>query len=255
MKNFQKGFTLVELIVVITILAILGTIGFISLGGYSRYARNAKKTSDLNAISTQIASQVTRWMSLLTFAANSGSTITGTNIKISWLDDYTLFSDKYIAGDINATVLGLTPWISMDDVYKVPYKFGATTLWDGTYELAATIEEAGSDSDTLVVGTWNPRQSSNVRGTRDYIQNDTFFLTWAMYWDLWFKIGDTVWISTGTYMITNLKGGNEIHLNTAITTPGANIFLKVDESRHLIKKRDSNFPIDTWKWIKYVPYK
>jgi prepilin-type N-terminal cleavage/methylation domain-containing protein len=42
MKKIQKGFTLVELIVVITILAILGTIAFISLGGYAQDAKNAK---------------------------------------------------------------------------------------------------------------------------------------------------------------------------------------------------------------------
>ena len=54
MKKLQKGFTLVELIVVITILAILGTIAFISLQGYSQDAKNSKVTQDLATLSSAI---------------------------------------------------------------------------------------------------------------------------------------------------------------------------------------------------------
>lgn len=59
MKKLQKGFTLVELIVVITILAILGTIAFISLQGYSQDAKNSKVTSDLRTIVSAIETTVT----------------------------------------------------------------------------------------------------------------------------------------------------------------------------------------------------
>jgi len=41
MKVSNKGFTLVELIVVITILAVLGTVAFISMQSYTWFARNA----------------------------------------------------------------------------------------------------------------------------------------------------------------------------------------------------------------------
>jgi hypothetical protein len=34
-------------------------------------------------------------------------------------------------------------------------------------------------------------------------------------------------------------------VDSPITTPGAFLFLKNNESRYLIKKWDSNFPIDT----------
>ncbi len=54
MKKVQKGFTLVELIVVITILAILGTIAFISLQGYSQDAKNSKVTSDLRTLTSAV---------------------------------------------------------------------------------------------------------------------------------------------------------------------------------------------------------
>jgi len=54
MKNTNKGFTLVELIVVITILAILGTIAFISLQGYSQDAKNSKVATDLSSLASKI---------------------------------------------------------------------------------------------------------------------------------------------------------------------------------------------------------
>jgi len=47
MKNNQKAFTLVELIVVIVILSILGTISFISMESYGRSSRNSVRISDV----------------------------------------------------------------------------------------------------------------------------------------------------------------------------------------------------------------
>jgi prepilin-type N-terminal cleavage/methylation domain-containing protein len=60
MRNTNKAFTLVELIVVITILAILGTIAFISLQGYTGEAKNSKVTSDLRNIASAIETASTR---------------------------------------------------------------------------------------------------------------------------------------------------------------------------------------------------
>lgn len=59
MKKVQKGFTLVELIVVITILAILGTIAFISLQGYSQDAKNSKVSSDIRTLASAIETKLT----------------------------------------------------------------------------------------------------------------------------------------------------------------------------------------------------
>jgi prepilin-type N-terminal cleavage/methylation domain-containing protein len=59
MKNTNKAFTLVELIVVITILAILGTIAFVSLQGYSQEAKNSKIITDINTLISSIETKLT----------------------------------------------------------------------------------------------------------------------------------------------------------------------------------------------------
>jgi prepilin-type N-terminal cleavage/methylation domain-containing protein len=59
MKKMNKGFTLVELVVVITILAILGTVALLSFRGYSGDARNSKRITDLNSIKNNITEQIT----------------------------------------------------------------------------------------------------------------------------------------------------------------------------------------------------
>jgi prepilin-type N-terminal cleavage/methylation domain-containing protein len=80
MKKVQKGFTLVELIVVITILAILGTIAFISLQGYSQDAKNSKVTSDLRTLVSAIETGVTDGtitLSSLVITGGTGTPATG----------------------------------------------------------------------------------------------------------------------------------------------------------------------------------
>lgn len=54
MKNNNKAFTLVELIVVITILAILWTIAFISLQWYSADSRDSVRISDVSSLKTTL---------------------------------------------------------------------------------------------------------------------------------------------------------------------------------------------------------
>jgi len=76
MKNTNKGFTLVELIVVITILAILGTIAFISLQGYSQDAKNSKVTSDLRNIASAIETDSTKNGTLLSEVLTGDKNIT-----------------------------------------------------------------------------------------------------------------------------------------------------------------------------------
>lgn len=89
MKKLQKGFTLVELIVVITILAILGTIAFISLQGYSQDAKNAKVNQDLATLGSAIE------------IANTDGTLSGFDALIDQSGDGATFAtNNVVTGNI-----------------------------------------------------------------------------------------------------------------------------------------------------------
>ncbi|MGB2111077.1 MAG: type IV pilin protein [Patescibacteria group bacterium] len=53
-NNFNKAFTLVELIVVITILAVLATVAFISFQGYASSSRDSVRLADLKNVEKQL---------------------------------------------------------------------------------------------------------------------------------------------------------------------------------------------------------
>ena len=106
MKNTNKGFTLVELIVVITILAILGTIAFISLQGYSQDAKNSKVTSDLSQLSSKINIAISS-KDNVTLASVGDNTKASTN-NVSWTWAGISLSDSeatYKVGSIDFAVL------------------------------------------------------------------------------------------------------------------------------------------------------
>jgi prepilin-type N-terminal cleavage/methylation domain-containing protein len=169
MKKVQKGFTLVELIVVITILAILGTIAFISLQGYSQDAKNSKVTSDLRTLVSAIETGVTDGtitLSSLVITGGTGTPATGdfasgvtlnegTNAEVGGIDFAALrqngadFKDpeenEYVAAyvsDITKNAAG-----SYDAVVKGNYvQIGAATL-------NGLVADQGSDTPLGVTNT------------------------------------------------------------------------------------------------------
>lgn len=91
MKKVQKGFTLVELIVVITILAILGTIAFISLQGYSQDAKNAKVGSDLATLAKTVDIATTDGTITISRLVD---VVSGTGNRVDTSDTITLFDSE-----------------------------------------------------------------------------------------------------------------------------------------------------------------
>lgn len=92
MKTQNRGFTLVELIVVVTILAILGTIGFVSYSSYLTSVRDANRTASLQAISDGLVAHSTKWALPIPDQASSifrGSVGTGT-IVYQWQSGVTV---------------------------------------------------------------------------------------------------------------------------------------------------------------------
>lgn len=127
MKKVQKGFTLVELIVVITILAILATIAFISLQGYSQDARDSKVLSDIRSITSAVEVKVTEGDSIHSF--NAGGTSTSHDIAGVATSTYTgtgtfagtlaLTGATINSGNISFTALGQNAADFGTDTYKI----------------------------------------------------------------------------------------------------------------------------------------
>lgn len=129
MKNMQKGFTLVELIVVITILAILGTIAFISLQGYSQDARDSKVVSDIRSLASALETEVTQATSSIhSFNENVGvaNDITGVDAATDvytgaglFAGTVTLSGAQIQTGNINFVALGQNSTDFGTDTYKI----------------------------------------------------------------------------------------------------------------------------------------
>lgn len=156
MKNIQKGFTLVELIVVITILAILGTIAFISLQGYSQDARDSKVVSDIRSLSSVVETSLTEGSSVHTFVGTeiAGNQVSGVQDG-SWTfgSGVTMSGSTYTVGGIDFIALGQSATDFTDngtDIYKIG-TFSNSVLGESyvMYQIAGL--QGGADSQTAIV--------------------------------------------------------------------------------------------------------
>lgn len=130
MKKVQKGFTLVELIVVITILAILATIAFISLQGYSQDARDSKAQSDVRSIASVIETKLTGGTSVHTFMGSADSNNEVANVADgsgTFGSGVTMTGSTYNVGLINYIALAQ----SSEDFGASTYRIGTFTTTTG----------------------------------------------------------------------------------------------------------------------------
>lgn len=160
-KQFKKGFSLVELLVVITIMAILSVVAYQAFGGQTASARNARRTQDLSSIQS----------ALEIFFIENG------NRYPAQLDD----------GDPNTNTDDLVPkYISK--ISKDPYETAPDTFPDykygksgKTYQLGATLETdtgykaylIGNAASTLFDGAATPDNPGGNCSTINYNDGST----------------------------------------------------------------------------------
>lgn len=249
------AFTLVELIVVITILAILGTLGYLSFVGYQLDARNSKRASDIKTLHTQIEILRVKGESFENMLFETGSTVIGGSISLWGFTGSINVPGTYLAWDINYTNIKVPKEDFLDPKFNVPYKMWFSSHLQ-TYQLAATVETPGWEYDIITSWSYAPRLWSvwnQARVERSWISGNTFYTTWVDAKSVGLLVWDQVWVSSWTYVITNIKA-NKVTVDTPITTPWQFLFLKTNESRYLIKKWDSDFPIDKGRGYRFVPY-
>lgn len=125
-NNYQKGFSLIELLVVATIIIVLMTIGMVSYRQSSRNGRNAKRKSDLESVRQAL---------------------------VLYRNDNTAYPDPVAADATNAafeeilvTIVDYISFSSLTDPRSPTYDY--TYSSDGTvFELCATLETStGTES-------------------------------------------------------------------------------------------------------------
>src|SRR5690349_10510829 len=77
----QKGFTIVELLIVIVVIGILATLVIVTFTGIQQKARNTKRTTDINAIDSHVEAYFAQNGYYPTLAHLNDATWRGTNMK------------------------------------------------------------------------------------------------------------------------------------------------------------------------------
>lgn len=260
MKGIKSWFTLVELLVIISILSILSAIWFLAYSWYTTQARNGKRTSDLNTIMKNIEISFLDGVSFFSMLENTWSTITtdGVNIQISWRRFWSGLINLYQAWDIKYRKLSLKKDNLLDPITNESYKLWVTKLWY-RYELAATLEDKNG-WDSLVMWSWKPRTSSWTRWQGlATLWNTYYLLSWTTVDSNLLKERDIVriwsWATAWStdYTIIGLKW-NKVYFDKEITQWWDNVYLKHDETRHLIRRWWADWAISVWSWSTHTPY-
>jgi prepilin-type N-terminal cleavage/methylation domain-containing protein len=242
----NKGFTLVELIVVITILAILGTIGFISLQGYSAQSRDSKRASDLRSISTAINVTNTNGIGLLqTVTPVTGNQLTAPSVGGS---GSTLATD-YTAGTPNYTVLGQNGNNFKDPATNGDYPVGVTTRGGGGFQVAARLEGGGVQTAS-VQGSFAPRTITLAAVAAAAVSGSSFTLATADLGKL--KIGDRLsGITAAPANVVDISADGLKVTMSAATNAGTPVFAA--DSLGLIKQSVGTAPVVD-KSTTTIPY-
>lgn len=167
MRKVQKGFTLVELIVVITILAILATIAFISLQGYSQDAKNSKVASDLRTIASSIEASLTEGKTVNSVddvLDNAVNTSASGAVGTFGSGAYTIADGtNYGLGGVNFVALKQNGDDFKDTDNRQYYYAYAASGADAYYQLAGEVTLASGADQVYVKGNYI-QQGTDVQG-------------------------------------------------------------------------------------------
>lgn len=81
LKNKNKGFTIVELLIVIVVIGILATLVIVTFTGIQQKARNSQRQTDINALDSHIEAYYAQTGNYPTYAQLTSSTWRSANMK------------------------------------------------------------------------------------------------------------------------------------------------------------------------------
>lgn len=141
----NKGFTIIELLIVIVIIAILATIGVVAYGGVQQNARDSKRQSDVSSLHTGFEAyfvQAQQYPTLAQANDNSAGGFRETNLKGIPSDTFT---DPKAANDQLAAAVAANVY-----AYEVlPAACDNSVGNECTeYTLTATLESGGIEEKT-----------------------------------------------------------------------------------------------------------
>jgi general secretion pathway protein G len=103
-KRFQKGFTIVELLIVIVVIGILAALVITTYNGIQQKGRNTERTTDIKAIQGQLEAyyaQNGRYPTQTDLGATSANNVTFIQANMKGLDKEALRDPKAAGGDFS----------------------------------------------------------------------------------------------------------------------------------------------------------
>jgi prepilin-type N-terminal cleavage/methylation domain-containing protein len=157
-KRFQKGFTIVELLIVIVVIGILAALVITTYNGIQQKGRNTERTTDLKAVQGQLEAYYAQngvYPASTQLGTTSATNVTFIQASMKGLDKEALRDPKATAGDY-ALVAGTTPTATRY-AFSVTQDDGTTACTAGAgdctkYVLSATQEGGGAN---IVVNSLN----------------------------------------------------------------------------------------------------